>query len=174
MFVGVTKDSERQRSQSNCIGVAVAMYRALPASNVCLLGQIDSVCARLAAACARFAKGERRCVASHITMLHNAALLPYTAPRNTATAFMTFLHYLRHFFPDADKTDTCHRPAPYPHRLLKTLWTTAREFARERAIPLMLNDMDTRRCHLLAKEALAFLPTRCDFFFETFDERCEW
>jgi len=78
------------------------------------------------------------------------------------------------FFLDADKTDTCRRPASYPHRLLKTLWTTARDFARDRAIPLMLNDMGTRRCHLLAKEALALFSMRGDFFCETFDERCEW
>jgi hypothetical protein len=37
------------------------------------------------------------------------------------------------------------------------LWTTARELARGRAIPLMLNDMDTLRGHLLAKEALALI-----------------
>jgi len=78
------------------------------------------------------------------------------------------------FFLDADQPDTYRRKDSYPHRLLKTLWTTARDFARDRAIPLMLNDMATRRCHLLAKEALALLAARGDFFCETFDERCEW
>ena len=33
---------------------------------------------------------------------------------------------------------------PYPHRLLKTLWTTARDFARACAISLGVDDMGRR------------------------------
>jgi len=77
---------------------------------------------------------------------------------------MTFLPYLRHFLLEFDVIGAQRPPADYPHRLLKTLWTTARETARGRAIPLMLNDMGRRRCHLLAKEAPALIIDTARFF----------
>lgn len=116
-------------------------------------------------------QGEQRCVAYRDTAQRHVAPLHVSSKEGHCVydAFALFAT----IFMDSDEPDTRRCPIRYPHRLLKTLWTTAREFARGWAIPLMLNDMETWRCHLLAKEALALLPVKCDFFCETFDERCE-